>query len=342
MKAFTRSNVVEVLRQWPQAVSMDEGDLHVLHDMADAGANMWRESLPWPDYLWLDFEGDLPTTAATAGVQTHNLIDPSGRAPPASFSAMKLVVGDSQLPPSGSFQISGRTLVLMELKVIDTNFVPKLFSYKPVIPWADFVRIKFDQWFGDRLRDADRQIAGGRRLLPLGAAHGVAILVNEHSANLPIDLVMAYLAGAINHFENLDCIVYLADRDNMPQSPAFAMKNNDPQLNRFSTQMLMMLRSFDYHGSVPASRSGKQPQLLARIEMDARSRAMYRSWAAGWRQAHDPSPVPNVSMSISFVPREQFVSGLPKTAPDKSLLDCKFAWDFDRETMTIRNLRITR
>lgn len=151
---------------------------------------------------------------------------------------------------------------------------------------------------------------------------------------------MAYLAEAINRFPNLGCIVYLADRDNAPQPPAFAMKNDDPQLNRFSTQILMMLRSFDYHGSLPVSRSGEQPQLLARIEMDSRSRAMYRSWSTGWRIADDPRPAPSVSVTVSFVPREQFVSGLPQTEPDKTLLDCKFTWDIDMANMKIKNLRI--
>lgn len=180
-KRFTRKSITEVLRQWPQAVSADEGDLRVLHDMANAGANMWRERLPWPDYLWLDFNGDLPTAAATAAAQRHNLVDPSGQGPHATFSTTKIAIGDSQLPPSGSFRISERTLGILELKVIDTNFMPKLSSYKPVIPWPDFVRMKFDQWFGNRLRDADAQIAGGKRLLPLADACGIAVIVNELS-----------------------------------------------------------------------------------------------------------------------------------------------------------------
>jgi hypothetical protein len=34
--------------QWPQAISTDEGDLRVLHDMANMGAEKWREKLRWP------------------------------------------------------------------------------------------------------------------------------------------------------------------------------------------------------------------------------------------------------------------------------------------------------
>ena len=57
-RRFTRRNVEAILRAWPQAVSADEGDLRVLHDMASAGAHMWRESCDGPDYLWLDVDPD--------------------------------------------------------------------------------------------------------------------------------------------------------------------------------------------------------------------------------------------------------------------------------------------
>jgi len=230
---------------------------------------------------------------------------------------------------------------IIEVKVIDTDLMSKLSEFEPQLPWPEFVRLKF-KWFGKRLRDADKQIAGGKRLLPLPDARGIVMFVNESSPNLPVESVMAYFAEAIKAFANVNCVVYLSGHNGSRRAPQFAVKGNDPELNRFVVQLSMMFQAFDYSKESPVSRCGVQPQLVGRIEMDARSRAMYRSWAAGWRQADDLSPVPSVSMSISFVPREQFVSGLPKTAPDKSLLDCKFAWDFDPETMTIRNLRITR
>jgi hypothetical protein len=341
MRPFTRSNVAEVLRQWPQAVSMDEGDLRVLHDMANAGAQLWRERLPWPDYLWLDLNCEIPVTTRAANSQSPSLPDPTGRGPHASFPATECSVCEPELPPSGSFQISERITGIIELKVIDTDLMSKLSDFEPQLPWPEFVRLKF-KWFGKRLRDADKQLAGGKRLLPLPDARGIVMFVNECSPNLPVDSVMAYFAEAIKNLANVDCIVYLSGRDDSRAVPQLAVKGNDAQLSRFAAQLLMMFQAFDYSQATPVSRCGVQPQLLARIEMDARSRAIYRSWAAGWRQADDLSPVPSVSMSISFVPREQFVSGLPKTEPDKSLLDCKFAWDFDPETMTIRNLRITR
>src|ERR1700730_12111397 len=114
-RRFTRANVLEVLRQWPQAVSTDKGDLRVLHDMANAGAQMWRKRLSWPDYLWLDFQNELPNVSpVSARTETYNLADPTGRGPAATFSANKQVIDKSQLPPSGKLQITNRVICLLE------------------------------------------------------------------------------------------------------------------------------------------------------------------------------------------------------------------------------------
>lgn len=337
-RRFTRANVLEVFRQWPQAVSTDEGDLRALHDMANAGAQIWGKRLPWPDYLWLDFENELPNATPTqTRKEIYSVADPTGRGPDATFSAIKQSIDKSQLPPSGKLQITNRVICMLELKLIDADLVPKLSAYKPQMQWSNFLQMKFDQWFGNRLRDADTQIAGGKRLLPFGDACGVAIIVNEHSPNLPRDIVLAYLTRAIHRFSNLDGILYLADIGEKPYAPALILKRDDLRLRRFSTQVLMMLNSFHYEAALPVSRSGRQPELVARIEMDERSRAMYRSWATGWRTAGDQSPVPSPSMTISFVRREEFMSGLPRTQPDPTLLDCRFRWDPDCKNLRLDN-----
>jgi hypothetical protein len=172
-------------------------------------------------------------------------------------------------------------------------------------------------------------------LLPFRDTYGVAVIVNEQSPNLPSDIVLAYLTRAIHRFSNLDGVLYLADIDYKPSAPALVVKRDDPGLKRFSTQVLMMLNSFRYEEELPVTRSGPQPALLARIEMDQRSRAMYRSWATGWRRADDLTPVPSPSMTISFVPREQFVSGFPRTSADPTLLDCRFRWDPDGNNLRL-------
>lgn len=309
--------------------------------MANSGAQLWHQSLSWPDYLWLDFDGDVAASCdAKTTSEVYNLMDPTGEGPAKSFSAAKQTM-PSQLPPTGQYQISSRVIGMLEVKVIDTDFAPKLAKYQRGIPWPDFVDRKFNQWFGRRLKDADQQIAAGKRLLPFPGARGVVIIVNERSVKLPREIVMSYLANAIHRFSNLDCIVYLADRLDGRYAPAFAFKNNDPMLSRFAVQVTMMVSSFVYSGSMPVNRSGEQPQLLARIEMDSASRAMYRSWSTGWRAADDATPLPMVSMSVSFVRREEFKSGLLKTEPDQTLLDCTFAWNPGPPwDPGVRNLRV--
>jgi len=343
-KVFTWANVSSVFEQWPQAVSMDDGDLRVLHDMANAGAQMWKERLPWPDYLWLDFNGELAVHSGPVEMRIASLSHPAGGATPASFPPTQSNFYQPQFPSSGPLRLSERAIAMIELKVIDTDLMSKLSPYKPKMAWPDFVQLKF-KWFRKRLLSADAQIAGGKRLVPLGNPRGVAIFVNEASPNLPIDLVMSYFADAIKTLPNVDCIVYLTDRHDGRLIPQMAIKrDNDPLLKRFSAQLLMMFRSFDYTEETPVSRPGVQPDVVARIEMDARSRAMYRSWARGWRASNDARPLPSISMKISFVRRQEFITGLPHTEPDKALLDCHFAWDAvwnpANKSWGIANLRI--
>jgi hypothetical protein len=337
---FTGVKIIEIFRQWPQAVSTDDGDLRVLHDMANAGAQSWRERLLWPDYLWLDFEGELPNEAvATPCKETYKIIDPTGRGRDAAFSTIKEFINKSQLPASGKFRISNRVSCIIELKIIETDLVQKLSTYNRSMQWSDFVQMKFDHWFRNRLREADSQIAGGKQLLPFQDACGIVVIVNERSLSLPTNLAVGYLTRAIDQFPNVDAVLYLADRGEKTYAPALVLKHNDndSRLRRFSTQISMMLSSFNYEGDLPVHRSGPQPELIARIEMDQRSRAMYRSWATGWRQVDDPTPIPSPSMAISFVPREQFISGLPPTLPDQKLLDCRLHWDPD-----LKNLRVEK
>jgi hypothetical protein len=336
-KRFTKANVLEVLRQWPQAVSTDAGDLRVLHDMANAGAQMWGQRLPWPDYLWVDFDDELPSvTPVRSGIETYNVIDPTGNGPHATFSAHKQVLDESLLPPSGKFRIGQRVICMLELKVIDANLVPKLAAYRPGMPWPDFLHMKLDESFGRRLREADQQIAGGKRLLPFGDACGVTIIVSG-STNLPDNIVLGFLSRAIHGFSNIDAVLYLSDTGGKPYAPAFVVKGDDPRIKRFQTQVSMMLSSFTYGGGLPISRVGPQPELVVRIEMDQRSRAMYRSWATGWRANDDQTPVPSPSMTIGFVRAEEFVSGLPRTEPDPTLLDCRFRWDLDGTNLRLDN-----
>ena len=337
MKRYTEANVQAMLKQWPQAVSADEGDLRVVHDMANAGATSWGRPLPWPDYLWLDLQMDQPAIVSAAEArETHNFLDPTGNGMHAGFSALKKSLDKSVLPPAGSFHVTNQVICMLELKVIRGDLLPKLGRYKPVISWRDFVRLKLDQWFGKKLEDVGAQIAGGKRLLPFHDARGVAVIVNERSSNLPSGIVTAYLTRAIKHVSNVDAVLYLSDTDVSEKNASLIVKNfDDPWLHRFAVQQMMMINGFDWSGEAPVPRSGVTPEIVARIEMDDRGRAMYRSWATGWRVVGDPTPMPKPAMTVSFVRREDFKSGLPRTEVDPSLVDCTFRWDRDGKNLRV-------
>ena len=227
---------------------------------------------------------------------------------------------------------------MIEMKVIDADFVSKLKGYAPRIPWPRFIRVKLHQWFDNRLREADEQIAGGKQLLGFADTRGIAVVVNEASPGLKPELVMGYLAEAIANYQHLHGILYLSDCRDRRRSFAFIIKDaNDQTISRISTQLFMMFANFNYDAGVPVSRTGPQPKLLARIEMGERSRKMYRSWSTGWRRADDPAPIPSATLNMSFVRREHFVSGLPPTTPDPNLLNLRLRWDPDGSNLRVEN-----
>jgi hypothetical protein len=338
VRRFTRKNVLELFRQWPQAVNADEGDLRVLHDMANAGAQLWRESLPWPDYLWLDFDEKFrERTITKARNEVYFIENPASKTQAATFAVEALSMGSAELPPSGQFALTNSVIAMVELRVLEANIATKLSSYKPAIPWDEFIRLKLDHRFREILRDADNQIAGGKRLLPFPNARGVLLLVNEGSRDLESKVAIGYLARALKGCPNLNAIVYCVDKPGGYTFARIVRERDDTVLNRFLTQALMMVSGFTYDSGLPVHRIGPQPNLVARIEMDKRSRSIYRSWCSGWRVVGDPTPAPSPSMAVSFVRREEFVSGLPPTRPDSNLLDCRIAWDRDGGNLRVEN-----
>src|SRR5256885_15424975 len=53
MPTFSETTVKEMLRIWPQAVSLDEADLLRFHQLCCAGEQTTSKP-KWADYLWLD------------------------------------------------------------------------------------------------------------------------------------------------------------------------------------------------------------------------------------------------------------------------------------------------
>jgi hypothetical protein len=308
-RRVTQENIASILNDWPQAISADDGDLRVLHDMANAGAGEWGETLFWPDYLWLA----LDRPASPVGPDDVQQMRVHIRSPiPSELDAKFGEVNTCLIrPDSGRFPLSERIECLIEVKAIYVDHVPKLRRFKPDVPWPAFLGTKLRHIFGKRLAHADQQIRDGRRLLGLGEARGVSIVVNEGSPSLAPEMVHAFLASEIHRFQHTNAIVYLADRPERPNYAVIVVKDNeDTVLQRFADEFLMMLTNVEWVSDRPTIKGGPYPRLGVRIEMDERSRAMCRTWSTGWRVVDDATPVPAPTLKMQLVYADEFRSGL--------------------------------
>jgi hypothetical protein len=181
---------------------------------------------------------------------------------------------------------------LIELKAVIADHVPKLRRFQPDVPWPAFLETKLRHIFSKRLTHADQQIRDGRRLLGLGEARGISIIVNEGSPSLTPEMVTAFLATEIQRFPHTDAVVYLSDRGSRHGFTVVLRDNRDAVVQRFADEFSMMLSNVVWDSEPPTIKGGPYPRLAIRIEMDERSRAMCRTWSAGWRAMDDPSPIP--------------------------------------------------
>ena len=166
-RRFTKKNVHDILGNWPQAVSADAGDLRILHDMANQGAQMWRESLFWPDYLWLGLENVSFDHADRANEKQFGVLikDPTGFNHDADFGVVTHV--PSAPLKTGTYALSNRIECLLEVKAITADPVTKIKNFIPEIPWSKFLMKKLDHAFLCHLRHANNQIRDCKRILGL-------------------------------------------------------------------------------------------------------------------------------------------------------------------------------
>lgn len=299
-RRFTDSNVRRILAGWPQAVSADGGDFRMLHDMANAGAQGWGEKLQWPDYFWSPLNEPVGSNDLGRVVRHGVAIapPPGGTGPDADLGVINKARIEAPRPPETA-SISGRLDCVVELKAIQADHVPKLRGYPPGLPWPKYLHSRLGRIFLGRIREADDQIRDGKRLTGLVDARGVTVVVNEGSPSLTPEMAYAYLARVIQGLPNTDVIVYLADRPKGQRQRPFIFKNpNDDRAQRFSSEFLMMVNQVDWKTGEPRFPCGPYPRLVARIEMDERSRAMYRAWSTGWRDENDRTPIPRPRLRL--------------------------------------------
>ena len=298
-RRFTKANISKILEIWPQAIKADDGDLRVLHDLANAGAQLWGESLFWPDYLWLGL--DRPMCLSDDGiVERFGVLvqSPQALGPAADLGTIKrrtlYTVG------GGRYPLADRIDCILELKAISANHVPKLRNFKPNIPWPEYLGKKLQHIFWRPLEHGDKQIRDCRRIIGLNDARGVTVLVNDGSSSLTPEMVHAFLAKTIQTLPHTDAVVYLSDRPAKSEIATVQKNSKDKVLSRFKEEFSMMLQSVDWNNRNLTVRGGPYPRLTIRIEMDDRTRAMYRNWSTGWRGDDDPThcPMPILHMEI--------------------------------------------
>lgn len=308
---FTRKNLTSLLQQWPQAVSTDAGDFRVLHDLANAGAQGWNESLCWPDYIWLGLESDVvseenvKTTAKNVVVR-----NPNADGDLAAFGTITKAI-DRGLPNHGEYLVTSHTDCILEIKILESNLARKIANFKPVLPWPRYLRKKLDHTFLKHLRQANNQVKDAKRILGFSDACGVVVFLNEGAPTIDKDMICAYLANAIDKLEYIDAALYLADGISKPVTIPLVTKGpTEIRLRRFHREFMIMLSSFDWVNNTPLARGFTPTNLLAQISIDARSYQMYKWWATGWRIADEPAPAP--SLTIEYVPEKLYRSTVTK------------------------------
>jgi hypothetical protein len=313
---FTKQSIHEMLRQWPLAVSMDEGDLKTMHEACCAGAQRRGqiERLRWPDFLWFDLEEQGHGLDRVDNVQIFNAraTDPRGTGEIATFSGVR---GDAcmRFPADGRHAISNRVTAIIEVKTIEARFERGLFTAgSKDKSWRKLLRNRLSHFFS-KMADANDQIGGAKRILGCSEARGVVIVLNSRSPNLPDEIASPYLRDVIKALSFTDAVLYLRNPSNRhkPRPIMIWKKDDDPVLQRFVAQSEMMLRSFVVEKGSVVCRLGRQPHLLMQIEMDEYNWEMCRSWSTGWRRVDDPTPIPALSMKATLVQKPDFKPGLP-------------------------------
>ncbi len=308
-RRLTRKNLESLFKQWPQAVSADAGDFRVLHDLANAGAQGWGESLNKPDYIWLGFESDCGNEGnGIATTRSVSVESPNGNGEQAALGTITEVSGDA-LPKAGNYTVSQNAECILEVKVLEANLAKKLSGFRPAIPWPRYLRKKLDHTFSKHLRQANKQIRDAKRVLGFVEAKGVVVFLNEGAPTIDRDLICAYLAKAIEPLEYIDAALYLADSIEKPAPVPLVTKGpTGISLKKFHREFMMMMSSFNWDAGKPVPRGFEPINLLAQISLDSRSFQMYKDWATGWRAADDPSPIPSPSLRIGYVPEADYRS----------------------------------
>src|SRR5438552_16909963 len=88
MPTLSETTVKEMLRLWPQAVSLDEADLPRFHQLCCAGEQITSRP-KWTDYLWLDLADNTVSEPSPRTREDAFLTDTRGDGSGVSFWSFK-------------------------------------------------------------------------------------------------------------------------------------------------------------------------------------------------------------------------------------------------------------
>ena len=193
MPTFSETTVKEMLRIWPQAVSLDEADLSRFHQLCCAGQQITSQP-KWADYLWLDLADVTSSEPSPRSREDLFLTDTRGDGSGVTFWAIM----DTVPPPSPGWcdiaierdHITG----VIELKSVNADLSARLQAAHTVgRPWSKAALRAFASHHQERLREAQKQIRDTQRLLGCKDALGVVILIDTKPTGIPLTAPISYI-----------------------------------------------------------------------------------------------------------------------------------------------------
>jgi hypothetical protein len=306
MPTLSETTVKEMLRLWPQAVSLDEADLPRFHQLCCAGEQI-TSGPKWADYLWLDLADVTFSEPSPPTREDLFLTDMRGDSSGVSFCT---IVGRIPPPSPGWHEIAiqrDHIAGVIELKSVNADLSARLQAAHTVgRPWRKAALRAFASHHQERLREAQKQIRDTQRLLGCEDALGVVILIDTKPTGIPLTAPVGYIGGTIQELNRIDFVVYLSNTwDGGSETPVLIRKNsNEARTRRFSEYFRMLLWSIRIGARGEVILAGNFPDVVGQVTIDELARDAF---SENWELALENGFASRVR--ITFPERSRFSPG---------------------------------
>jgi hypothetical protein len=306
LTTYSETKVKEMLRRWPQAVSLDEADLPRFHELCCAGKQI-TSTPKWADYLWLDLADVTFSKPAPPIREELFLTDTRGDGSGVSFLSIgerfpELSTGFHKIAIEGD-HIAG----VIELKSVSADLSARLQkAHTTGRPWREAALRAFASHHQERLREAQKQIRDTQRLISCEDALGVVVLIDTKPTGIQPTAPVAYIQQTIQEINRIDVVVYLSNTsDGGSEMPILIRKNaNELRTRRFSEYFGMLFGSVHLgeHGEILIF--GDFQDVVGRVTMDDLARGAF---SENWEVALEKGFASRVK--ITFPERSRFSPG---------------------------------